>query len=113
MPTAVETTPRRSRGSPVGEALASGSVRLERRPLVEARTGLPCSTLYEHVAKGLMVPPIRISSRSVAWIASETDAIIRARARGACDTEIRELVAHLVKERNEASATPTEGGRHG
>lgn len=109
MSTVAKTTPRRSRDSPLGEALAIGSVRLERRPLVEARTGLPTSSLYEHVAKRLMVPPIRISSRSVAWIAAEIDAIIRARARGASEEEIRRLVTSLVKGRNVSSSVEGDG----
>lgn len=83
---------------------------IERRPIVSARTGLPRTTLYEHVARGLFPPPIHCAERNVGWPAHETDAIIAARIRGDGDAGIRALVAALVARRKDFRAnthTPT------
>jgi prophage regulatory protein len=52
---------------------------LERRPEVEARTGLTRSAIYELMAAGQFPRPVRISSRAVAWPRGEVDAWIRQR----------------------------------
>jgi prophage regulatory protein len=46
---------------------------LLRRRLVEARTGLARSTLYQRIADGTFPKPIHLGPRSVAWIESEVD----------------------------------------
>lgn len=52
---------------------------LERRPEVEARTGLTRSAIYELMAAGEFPKPVRISARAVAWPRGEVDAWIRGR----------------------------------
>jgi prophage regulatory protein len=52
---------------------------LLRRRLVEARTGLARSTLYQRIADGTFPKPIHLGPRSVAWIESEVDGWIAAR----------------------------------
>jgi prophage regulatory protein len=52
---------------------------LLRRPEVEQRTGLRKSAIYEQMAAGSFPQPRRISTRCVAWVASEIDAWIEAR----------------------------------
>lgn len=47
--------------------------KLLRRRVVEALTGLPRSSLYEKIADGDFPKPVRLGSRSVAWISSEVD----------------------------------------
>jgi prophage regulatory protein len=42
-----------------------------RRKQVEARTGLPCSTIYERMAAGEFPRPVRVGARSVGWIETE------------------------------------------
>ena len=42
-----------------------------RRSEVEARTGIPTSTIYEMMAKGEFPRPVRLSPRIVGWIESE------------------------------------------
>jgi prophage regulatory protein len=54
---------------------------LIRRPDVEARTGLPRSTLYDAIERGSFPRPIKLSERSVAWVASEVDAWVASRIR--------------------------------
>ena len=45
--------------------------RIMRRPEVEFDTGLPCSTLYELMDKGMFPKNIPIHGRSKGWIFSE------------------------------------------
>ena len=44
-----------------------------RRPAVEAKTGLKRSTIYKFLKDGTFPKPIKIGSRSVAWIESEIE----------------------------------------
>lgn len=53
--------------------------RLIRRPEVCDLTGLPKSTLYDHLASGAFPAPVRLSCRSVAWHLSEVQAWIDSR----------------------------------
>lgn len=51
-----------------------------RRDQVEARTGLPCSSIYRYVSEGKFPAPIKIGgSRSVGWLEHEIDAFIASR----------------------------------
>lgn len=54
--------------------------RLERLPAVLARTGLSRASIYRKLAAGDFVKPVRIGERSIAFIASEVDDWIAARA---------------------------------
>ncbi len=62
-------------------------------------TGLPRSSFYSQVAKGLLPPSIQLGPRSVGWVESEIDTINAARILGRNDEEIKSLVMRLVKER--------------
>lgn len=46
----------------------SDQVRFLLRPEVQARTGLPTSTIYEMMSRGAFPRPIRLTPRRVAWI---------------------------------------------
>ena len=48
-------------------------VRFLRRPAVTARYGLPPSTLYDWIAKGLFPKPVRLGARSVGWSVEELE----------------------------------------
>jgi len=48
---------------------------LQRRPVVEQRTGLKRSTIYALMAAGKFPKPVTIG-RSVAWVGEEIDAFI-------------------------------------
>ena len=50
------------------------------------RTGLSRSSLYEQVSEGKFPEPVKISSRSVAWVESEVDSWIDPRIN-ACRSE--------------------------
>ena len=49
-----------------------------RRPQVQARTGLPKSSIYALMAKGAFPKPIKIGARAVGWLDSDIDAWIEA-----------------------------------
>ena len=48
-----------------------------RLPRVQARTGLPRSTIYMRVAHWSFPTPVRLGTRAIGWIESEVDAWIR------------------------------------
>ena len=45
-----------------------------RRPQVEARTGLPRSTIYDRMKKGSFPKPINLGKRTVAWLSADIEA---------------------------------------
>jgi prophage regulatory protein len=51
-----------------------------RRPAVTKRTGLASSSLYAAITRGEFPKPIKLTERSVGWLAREVDAWIEARA---------------------------------
>lgn len=48
--------------------------RFLRRAEVEARTGLPRSTIYQMISDGQFPKPVRLTPRIVGWIEAEIDA---------------------------------------
>lgn len=67
----------------------SQSLRVLRRPQVQARTGLARSTLYELIARKEFPASIQLTNRTVGWLAEEVDHWIAARverSRSATDT---------------------------
>jgi len=58
------------------------------------------SSFYSGVQPRLWPKPVKISARCSAWPEDELDEIIRARAAGARDNEIRQLVDRLERERD-------------
>lgn len=67
---------------------------------VVSRTGLGRSTIYAQVGAGVFPPNIPLGARAVGWLESEVDAVIAARAAGAAEHEVRELVTSLVTARH-------------
>jgi prophage regulatory protein len=52
-------------------------VQILRRPAVQARTGLPTSTLYALIQRGAFPKPVQLASaQMVGWISHEVDAWI-------------------------------------
>lgn len=74
---------------------------LFRRPQVEAETGLPRSTLYLRISQGLWTKPISLGARSVAWPASDVQALNAARIAGKSNEEVRALVKQLEASRSQ------------
>ena len=58
---------------------------LIRANAVQARTGLPKSSLHNMSKAGTFPAPVKLGVRAVAWVASDVDAWIESRQRqGAC-----------------------------
>jgi prophage regulatory protein len=55
-------------------AINEAHPRIIRRADVEARTGLPRSTLYDRIKRGEFPAPIPLSARAVGWLEHEVDA---------------------------------------
>jgi prophage regulatory protein len=70
-----------------------------RQPEVEKKTGRGKTMHYDDIRRGVMIPGVAIGPRARAWPSDEVDLIIAARAAGADEDEIRQLVACLVAER--------------
>lgn len=65
-------------------AVAVKNERLQRRPDVEARTGLSRSTIYDWMKKGEFPQPVKLGARLVAWRESDITAWLESReTRGA------------------------------
>ena len=56
------------------------SPRIERLPAVLHRTGLARSSVYALLARGEFVKPVKLSARSIGFIAAEVDQWIADRA---------------------------------
>jgi prophage regulatory protein len=57
----------------------SRSLRLLRRPQVQARVGIGRTTIYAMVNDGTFPAPVQLGARAVAWRESEIDAWIASR----------------------------------
>lgn len=66
---------------------------------VMERTGLSRASVYLHVGKGVLTPPVKIGERSAAWPEAEINAINAARIAGKSEDEVRVLVASLEAQR--------------
>ncbi|WP_440875454.1 helix-turn-helix transcriptional regulator [Thalassotalea sp. PLHSN55] len=75
--------------------------KLCRQPELLELFGFKKSTLYTRIAKGLMVPPVSLGERSVAWPEHELQHILRAICANKSPDEIKALVAKLIAQRNE------------
>lgn len=74
---------------------------LERVGEVLRRYGKSRARLYEDIEDELFPRQIRIGKRSVAWLKSEVDELIRARVAGASEGQLRELVQRLHEARQQ------------
>lgn len=78
---------------------------IDRLPAQLKKSGVSRSAHYANRANGLWVRPIRLGQRAAGNWSSESDAIVKARAQGKSDDEIRSLVRELEAARKEG-ATP-------
>lgn len=62
-------------------------------------SGMARSTIYLYISEGLWPKPVRLGLRASGWPADEIEVILRARACGKNQTEIRALVAYLEGQR--------------
>ena len=55
------------------------TLKIKRRPAVEAKTGLSRSTIYEKIKDGTFPKPVKLGPRAVGWFDSEIDAWLEER----------------------------------
>ncbi len=72
---------------------------IERKKEVLQRLSLSRSTLHTKILSGLWCPPIHLGARSVGFMKHETDTVLAAMCAGNSQSEIKELVNHLVENR--------------
>jgi prophage regulatory protein len=73
--------------------------RLVRKPEALSILGDSNTQLYDKINNGLMVPPVKIGSRAVAFPSDELNAIVAARAAGFSKTQMQALVDRLHAQR--------------
>lgn len=81
-----------------------GDVRMVRRAEVRTILGESNTQLYEKIKQGLMVRPVLIGGRAVAWPSDELQAIVRGRRAGLNDAELRTMVSGLHERRESLRA---------
>ena len=77
------------------------TIEILRSAQAQKLTGRPRSSFYQQISQGLLPPPIKLGARAVGWLASEIEAVNRARIQGKSEDEIRILVASLIKQRSQ------------
>ena len=68
-------------------------------------TNLSRSKIYADIKEGIFPPPIKLGSRSVAWVDHEIREWMQARIAGKTDEDLKELVANLVHARQSGYMT--------
>jgi prophage regulatory protein len=68
------------------------------RKAVSDMLGLPRSTLYRDVSRGMLTPPVKLG-KSSRWPSNEIEAVVAARIAEASDDEVKALVRQLVEAR--------------
>lgn len=66
---------------------------------ISQQTGLPRSTVYDHIARGVFPKPIKLGERISGWLEIEVNEIMGARISGKSDTEIMAIVQTLEANR--------------
>lgn len=82
-------------------ARAGPNKRFMRVQSVAEKAAIGVSTLWRDVKRGTFVPPVRISSRNVAWVEAEIDALLAAKAlmsRSGTTIDLVEFVIALIKQ---------------
>lgn len=59
--------------------MIDAATRVLRRREVQARTGLPTSTLYSLITAGRFPKPIKLGEKAVGWLEGEIEAYLQAR----------------------------------
>lgn len=72
-----------------------------RKPEVLELICLSTSSLERQIKQNFLPPPFSLGCRSVGWFEHEIISVIKARAAGKSDDEVKELVLNLVKLRSE------------
>lgn len=83
--------------------MESQDIKVIRKPEVLALTGLSNASIYRLINDNLLPPPFSLGCRSVGWYAFEIESIIKARAAGKTQEEIKTLVTEQLQARKLAA----------
>ncbi len=78
--------------------------KINRLAKVQSIIGLSRSTIYAHIAQGLLPKPIQLGARAVGWPEEEIQTILDARIAGKSEQEIKQLVLSLMLKRQEVAS---------
>lgn len=59
------------------------------------------TSIYEAISNGLLPKPIKLGQRTSAWPADEVELVLTARAGGASEIQLRQLVDRIHSKRSE------------
>lgn len=76
-----------------------------------ARSALKRTAFYAQIQRGTLPAPFSLGERATGFIAEEIDAVLAARAAGASDAEVRELVEAMQQQRKARAAELVQGVR--
>lgn len=80
------------------------TIKLLRLTATAAKVAASTAGVYAQARAGIFPAPIKINgSRASAWIESEIDAVLAARAAGADDNAVRALVGRMTADRQKAA----------
>ena len=86
-------------------------MQLAKMPEVSRMCAEPKSTLYWRISLGTFPPAIKLGPRAAAFDVAEVEAVIRARAAGASNELMREVVRELVANRKTGAHMIGEAGQ--
>ena len=78
-------------------------LKIVRKPEVLALLSLSETSLHRQVKSGTFPPSFSLGCRAVGWYEHELNAVIKARAAGKSEDEIKSLVTELVAARKQAA----------
>ena len=78
-------------------------LKIVRKPEVLTLLGLSETSLHRQVKAKIFPPSFSLGCRAVGWYEHEINAVIKARAAGKTEAEIKTLVNYLISARIEAA----------
>lgn len=83
--------------------MESQQLKILRKPEVLALIGLSSTSFYRHITEGLLPQSFSLGCRAVGWYEHEINAVIKARAAGHTEQQIKKLVAEQMSARQQAA----------
>ena len=77
------------------------NIKIIRKAEVLTLVGLSHASLYRLINENLLPPPFSLGCRAVGWYEHEITGVIKARAAGKSDEEVKSLVLKLVASRQQ------------
>lgn len=79
------------------------NIKIIRKPEVISLIGLSNASIYRLINENLIPPPFSLGCRAVGWYEHEIKAVIKARAAGRTEEEIKSLVTEQLQARQLAA----------